>query len=166
MRMTPARLRRYMWLWPPYLGAGVRVTECAEDGSRLVVQHRQRPWNTNALGIIFGGTMQSMTDPFYTLLGLIRLGHDYVVVDSAAEIEFLARGRGTVTAVIEFTDADLADIKANTAAGQAYRKWFSTEITDESGTVIARVRRQLYVRLKPKARPQNPQEPGPQGSSQ
>ena len=36
-----------MWMWPPYLGAGVRIEEAAADGSRLVVKHRLRPW-TNA----------------------------------------------------------------------------------------------------------------------
>ena len=110
MRWTPAQLKRFMWMWPPYLGAGVRIEEADDDGTRLVVKHRLRPWFTNAVGTVFGGTMQSMTDPFFMILALHQLGPGYRVWDTEASIEFLKPGRGTVRAVIEMPAEVIEDM--------------------------------------------------------
>ncbi|WP_448851350.1 DUF4442 domain-containing protein [Corynebacterium sp. 335C] len=149
MQFTPTMLKRLMWLWPPYLGAGVRVTEAAEDGTRLVVEHRLRPWNKNAVGTVFGGTMQSMTDPFFMLLAVHQLGRDYKVWDIEGAIEFVKPGTGRVRAVIELPADVVQEIRDECADGEAHRRWFGCDIVDESGDVVARVRRRMYVRRKP-----------------
>ena len=43
MKMTT--LLRWIWLWPPYLGAGVRVRNVAKDVRSLDVEMRLRFWN-------------------------------------------------------------------------------------------------------------------------
>ena len=50
-----------MWLWPPFLGAGVKVAEAAEDGSRFVIEHRPNFLTRNAVKTAFGGTPVSYT---------------------------------------------------------------------------------------------------------
>ena len=40
MAFNPRQLKKYMFLWPPFLGAGIKVREFADDGSRVVVTHR------------------------------------------------------------------------------------------------------------------------------
>ena len=153
MRWTPAQLKRFMWMWPPYLGAGVSIEEADDDGTRLVVKHRLRPWFTNAVGTVFGGTMQSMTDPFFMILALHQLGPGYRVWDTEASIEFLKPGRGTVRAVIE-------NIRAEVAGGDKHLRWFECDIVDEEGDVVARVRKRLYFRKsKPKSKPEPKPEP-------
>ena len=149
MRWTPAQLKRFMWMWPPYLGAGVRIEEADDDGTRLVVKHRLRPWFTNAVGTVFGGTMQSMTDPFFMLLAMHQLGRDYKVWDVEAGIEFLKPGKGTVRAVIEMPPEVVQEMRDATADGAKHLRWFECDVTDDSGDVVARVRRKLYVRRKP-----------------
>jgi hypothetical protein len=44
------------------------------------------------------------------------------------------------------------ELRAAAATGEKVLRWFETEVKTASGEVIARVRKQLYVRLKPKAR--------------
>jgi hypothetical protein len=93
-----------------------------------------------------------MTDPFWMILTLKALGHGYIVWDRAGSIEFLKPGRGTVQARFELDDAVLDAIRAETSDGDKHLRWFETDIVDATGEVIARVRKQLYVRRKKRNR--------------
>jgi acyl-coenzyme A thioesterase PaaI-like protein len=148
-RMTARRLRRLMNLWPPYLFAGVRIVEMSEDWRRVVVELRAHWWNRKYVGVHFGGSLFSMTDPFWMLLVMNALGRDYTVWDREATIEFVKPGRGTVRAVFALDDAALDAIREATASGEKHQPWFETEVRDRDGELVARVRKRLYVRKKP-----------------
>ena len=148
MAFNPRQLKKYMFLWPPFLGAGIKVREFADDGSRVVVTHRANKLNQNAVGTAFGGTIMSMTDPFFMLASMARLGKEYKVWDIRAEVEFVAPGRGTLTADMRIDDDTYELIREKTRDGQKYLHWFEVDVTDESGTTVARVRRQVYYRRK------------------
>lgn len=45
-------------------------------------------------------------------------------------------------------DAVLDELRAATSNGEKHLRWFETEVKTASGEVIARVRKQLYVRRK------------------
>lgn len=145
---TPQHLRRLLNLWPPFLFAGIHVRDIASDWRSAEVELRLRPWNRNYVGVHFGGSLFSMTDPFWMLLTLKSLGKGYIVWDRAGEIRFLKPGRGTLRARFALDDATLDELRAATAGGEKYRRWFETDIVDTEGTVIARVRKQLHVRRK------------------
>ena len=89
-----------------------------------------------------------MTDPFWMLLALHALPRDYIVWDKAAEIEFVKPGRSTVYAEFRIDDHVFDEIKAAAAGGDKVLRWFDTDVVDDTGEVVARVRKQLYVRLK------------------
>lgn len=148
MHFSPKFLRRFMFLWPPFLGAGIHVAEFADDGSRIVVTHRPRLLTQNALGTAFGGTIMAMTDPFYMLASMARLGKGYMIWDAGAEVKFVKPGRGRITAVMEIDNATYDLIQAKTADGSKYFHWFATEVTDEHGDVVAHVRRRVYYRRR------------------
>ncbi|WP_342318899.1 DUF4442 domain-containing protein [Corynebacterium mayonis] len=141
-----------MFLWPPFLGAGIRVVEFAEDGSRVVVKHKLNKLNQNIVGTAFGGTIMAMTDPFFMLASMARLGEGYRVWDTAGEVRFVKPGRGTITATMEISDETYELIRAKTADGSKYLHWFETDVVDEVGDVVAHVRRQVYYRQKTKAK--------------
>jgi acyl-coenzyme A thioesterase PaaI-like protein len=152
-RMSPRLLRWGMNLWPPFLGAGIRVRSIAADWSEAVVELRERFANRNYVGTHFGGSLFAMTDPFYALLLMHRLGERYLVWDQAARIEFVAPGRGTLTARFRITEALLDSIRQQAAAGGKVLPEFDVEIRDRAGELVARVRKTVYVRLKPRFRP-------------
>lgn len=77
-----------------------------------------------------------------------RIGRDYIVWDKAAEIEFVKPGKGTVAAEFHLDDATLDALRAQAAGGDKVLHWFDTDILDASGDVVARVRKQVYVRRK------------------
>ncbi|QSX77211.1 DUF4442 domain-containing protein [Agrilutibacter solisilvae] len=146
-------IRRVLNLWPPFLFAGIHVEAIAKDWRRARVVLRMRPWNRNYVGTHFGGSLFAMTDPFWMFLTLKSLGRDYIVWDQAGSIEFLKPGRGTVRADFALDDAVLDDIRAQTADGGKHLRWFETDVVDAAGEVVARVRKQIYVRRKRERQP-------------
>jgi acyl-coenzyme A thioesterase PaaI-like protein len=145
----PQKLRRLMRVWPPFAAAGISMVEIADDWSRAVLRLRLRPWTANFVGTQYGGSMFSMTDPWWMILMMRRLGPDYVVWDKAAEVEFLTPGRTDVTATFEIPDDVVAQIRAEAADGERVLRWFPVDVVATDGTVIARVRKQLHIRRKP-----------------
>jgi acyl-coenzyme A thioesterase PaaI-like protein len=146
--MKPALLRIVLNLWPPFLFTGIHVAEITPDWRRIRVELRMRPWNRNYVGTHFGGSLFAMTDPFRMLPVLQCLGPEYIVWDQAGSIEFVKPGRGTVHAVFELDDATLAALRAEAADGQKVLRWFDADVIDAHGDVVARTRKQLYVRRK------------------
>ncbi|MFT3763091.1 MAG: DUF4442 domain-containing protein [Pseudoxanthomonas sp.] len=151
--MKASTLRHGLNLWPPFLFAGIHVAELAPDWRHARVELRMRPWNRNYVGTHFGGSLFAMTDPFWMFLVMQSLGRDYFVWDKAAEIEFVKPGKGVVHAEFRLDNAVLDEIRAATADGGKYLHWFPADVVDAQGDTVARIRKQVYIRRKPHARP-------------
>ena len=148
-----ARLLRWLMnFYPPYLGAGIRVRHISDDFRQAQVRMDLRWYNRNYVGTQFGGSLYSMTDPFFMLMLMENLGRDYVVWDKAANIEFVSPGKGRVYADFTITEQLLDEIRQHTAGGDKYLPRLHVEVRDEQGTLVARVQKTLYVRLKPRMR--------------
>ena len=93
-----------------------------------------------------------MTDPFWMLLVMHQLGNDYYVWDKAGAIDFVAPGREDVYAHFKLEESIVDELRVAAVGGEKVLRWFETEVKTASGEVIASVRKQIYVRLKPKAR--------------
>lgn len=153
LALPPARLRRLFNLWWPFLFAGIRVLDLPQDWSSARVRLRRYWFNRNYVGTHFGGSLFAMTDPFWMLLLIHRLGTDYIVWDQAATIEFLKATREDVYADFVLDETVVDEIRAAAADGQKHLRWFDVEIKTAGGELIARSRKQIYVRLKPDRRP-------------
>ena len=152
-RVGKARLLRwFLTLYPPYLGAGVRVQALSADFRHAKVRMGLGWYNRNYVGTQFGGSLYSMVDPVYMLLLMENLGRDYIVWDKAASIDFISPGKGPVYAEFSLDDALLDEIRRQTAGGEKYLPHLNVEIHDGSGTLVARVDKTLYVRRKSPAR--------------
>jgi acyl-coenzyme A thioesterase PaaI-like protein len=152
--MSPRLLRWGMNFWPPFRGAGIRVRHIADDWSEARVELSAGRIRRNFVGTHYGGSLFSMTDPFYALMLIHRLGERYLVWDQAASIEFVAPGRGTVSAVFLLNETQVQSLRDQASGGQKVLPEFDVEIRDEAGELVARVKKTLYVRLKPRYRPQ------------
>ena len=137
-----------MTLWPPFLVSGIRVETIADDWRYARVRPKLRWYNRNYVKTQFGGALFAMVDPFWMILTLEALRHEYIVWDKAGEIEFIAPGRSDVFAEVRIDDAMLEEIRAGTADGGKCLRWCETPITTAAGELIARVRKQIYVRRK------------------
>ena len=148
-RRVSARVFRFLLnLWPPFLGAGIKISKLSDDYRDITVTLKQHWYNTNYVGTHFGGIMYTMTDPFYMLILLMNLGEEYIVWDKSASIEFKKPGRNKLTAVFAFSDDELAVIRKQADANAKYIFDKPVDVVNEQGEVVATVIKTLYVRRK------------------
>lgn len=151
---------RYPWLfrllmncWPPLLFSGIKLVELGADFRYARVDIKWRPWTRNINGSQYGGSLFSMTDPFYALLLFGCLGFErYHIWDSSADIDFISPGIGRLSAEFHLEDTQLHEIRERTACGDKYFPEFVVYIRDHQGKLVAKVTRRLYIRLKSKYR--------------
>ena len=146
--MPSSRWRiRLLSLYPPYLGAGVRV-RVSRDLRTYEVRMKLRRWNQNYVRTHFGGSLYSMCDPFFMLILFEALGRDYVVWDKAATIRFRRPGKGTVRAHFHIPPEKIEEIRAAADREGKIKPVFTVEVRDDEGEVVAEVEKVLYVRRK------------------
>lgn len=150
--MRASTFRRLLNIWPPFFFNSIRVLSVSDDYTEARVVLRLRPWNRNYVRTQFGGNLFSMTDPFWMLLVMQHLGKDHFVWDKMGAIDFVAPGREDVYAHFKLEPGVIDELRSAAAAGEKVLRWFEVEVKTAAGEVIAIVRKQIYVRLKPKAR--------------
>src|SRR6185436_20856164 len=147
-------LIRLINLFPPFLGAGVRVRASA-DLSTYDVRMKLSRWNRNYVGTHFGGSLYTMCDPFYMLILFEHLGRNYIVWDKAATIRFRRPGKGEMRALFHIPPEKVEEIRAAADRDGKVEPVFTVEVRDEQEEVVAEVEKLLYVRRK---------EPSPPGA--
>jgi acyl-coenzyme A thioesterase PaaI-like protein len=145
---TKRKLLRWINWWPPFAGMGIRVRRIAADTREVDVEMVQRFWNTNYVGVHFGGSLFAMTDPFYMLMMIENLGPEYVVWDKASAIRFRRPAKGTVRAEFRLTEEQIEEVRRAADSQGKVERVFAVEIKDQSGEVVAVVERTVHVRRK------------------
>jgi acyl-coenzyme A thioesterase PaaI-like protein len=146
--MNANLLRHCMNIWPPFLGAGIKVESISRDYRSASVRLKYRLLTRNIVGVHFGGSLFAMTDPFFMMMVSHNLGKGYIVWDRAAKIEFLKPGKSDVHANFKITQDQIDALITEAAAGDKVLKDFSVDVIDKRGDVVARITKTLYVRKK------------------
>jgi acyl-coenzyme A thioesterase PaaI-like protein len=146
-------VRRWINFWPPFLGAGIRISHIASDMKSVDVRMKLHFWNANYVGTHFGGSLFAMTDAFYMLMLMANLGREYIVWDKAATIRYRKPGKGTVRAEFRLSDSQIEDVREKLKTLPKYEPVFTVEVKDEAGGVIAEVEKVIHVRRKEAAEP-------------
>lgn len=141
-------LLRLVNLWPPYLGAGIRVTRISDDLRTFEVRMKLRFSNRNYVGTHFGGSLYSMCDPFFMLILINNLGRDYEVWDKSATIRFRRPGRTAVHATFHVPAEEIEAIRREADEHGKTEPRFTVEVKDDQGEVVAQVEKLLHVRKK------------------
>lgn len=135
-------------LWGPNMGSGIKIKKIDENFRYIEVIMKMHWYNKNYVGTHFGGSLFSMTDPYYMFILLKNLGPDYIIWDKAATIEYKKPGRGTLTATFQFSEDDIQAIRTQADQQGKYIFDKSVDIFDQEGDVIASVVKTLYVRRR------------------
>jgi acyl-coenzyme A thioesterase PaaI-like protein len=146
---NPTLFRHVMNLWPPFLGAGIRVKSVSMDWRKIITQLNLYGLNRNYMGTHFGGSLFAMTDPFYMLMLIRNLGKNYNVWDKTGSIEFIKPVKNAVKATFTLTEERLRQIREKAAQGDKHFENFSIDVVDMNHEVIARVTKTIYIRKKP-----------------
>ncbi|MEO0011071.1 MAG: hypothetical protein RIQ39_660 [Actinomycetota bacterium] len=133
-------------IWPPFLFSGIAILEISKDFRHARVRLKKKAITSNYVGTLFGGSLFAMTDPFYMLMIMKNLGKGYIVWDKRSEIEYVSPGKSTVYAEFHLWDEQLDEIKSEVELSGKYLKWFDVEIKTADGTVVAIVKKQIYIR--------------------
>jgi hypothetical protein len=139
---------RLINFWPPLAAAGIHV-QWGPGIKSADVSMKMRSWNRNFVGTHYGGSLYSMTDPFYMLMLIENLGPDYIVWDKAASIRFRRPGKGRVTGQIRLIQQQIDQIRRGLETEEKMEPTFSVEIRDDSGSVVAEVQKVLHIKKKP-----------------
>jgi acyl-coenzyme A thioesterase PaaI-like protein len=130
-------------LWPPFWGAGIHVNKI-----------KLHWYNRNYMGVHFGGSLYSMTDPFPMLMTMRNLGKNYIVWDKAARIDYVRPGSGTVYADFEMTAEQINTIRTEANNNEKYLFDYPITVTDDAGKTVATIIKTIYVkRLSPSLLP-------------
>jgi hypothetical protein len=149
--MTEALKQHMRWLmnlWPPFLGAGIRVKKLQPDWKAIDVEMKLHFWNSNYVGTHFGGSLYAMTAPFYMLMLIEALGRDYLVWDKSSTIRFRRPGKGKVRAAFRLSDDQIEEICRELKTQPKIEPQFVVEVKDEDGVVVAEVQKVLHVSRK------------------
>jgi acyl-coenzyme A thioesterase PaaI-like protein len=142
-------IQKVNW-YPPFLGMGIRVKSYRDDFTRFEVELKARWYNRNLFGTHFGGALYAMCDPFYVFIIAMNFGDRYIVWDKSAAIDFLKPARGTILGVFEISPERLAEMRADVDALGKSTFHFEADLVDETGVIVARVKKEIYVRSKTK----------------
>ncbi len=148
--LSQKRLLRLINWYPPFIGAGIKMTELSDDFTYCRTRLRLRWWNRNAVGTAFGGSLYAMCDPFFMLLLLQTMSaKEYIIWDKAANIRFRRPGRGDVYAEFRIPMSRVEEMRREVAEAGGKKDFvFHTEVKNKEGEVVAEVEKVVYVKWK------------------
>lgn len=135
-------------LYPPYIGAGIRIPHISPDYTTFDVVMKLRFFNKNYFGTHFGGSLYSMCDPFFTIILTRNLGKDYIVWDKHASIQFKKPGRNTIHAHFHIPKEKILELRRLADESKKIEPVFTIDLKDDDDTLIAHVEKTVYIRRK------------------
>ena len=149
-------LRIFVNCWPPMWANGIRIKYVSPNVDQIDVQIRPRWFSVNVIGTLFGGSLFTMTDPFYMLILLHQIGKEHIVWDKKTSIDFVSPGKNTINVTYKLTPAERQNIVEKCSDGSPLFKTFEVELRDVKGQVVATVEKTVYIRKKKRPVQQKP----------
>lgn len=146
------KLKLLSRLWGPFLGAGIRITKVSPDYREIETRLKLHWYNRNFVGTHYGGSLYSMTDPFYMLMLLANIGDKHFVWDKSASIEFVQPVKTEVRATFTLSEDLIQRVVEQAEDDKPHFVEFAVDVLDVEGSVVAKLNKSLYVRRKPRER--------------
>lgn len=147
-KLSANQSRMAMNWWPPLLGAGIKIKTISPDFRYVEAILKLTFYNRNYVGTQFGGSIVSLTDPFYMLMLLKNLGRDYIVWDKMTTVDFKKPGRSDLKAIFELKQDEIDEIKKQANENGKYLVERVINVLNTDGEIVAVVTKTLYVRRK------------------
>jgi acyl-coenzyme A thioesterase PaaI-like protein len=148
-------MRRFVFklistFYPPFVGAGIRVTKIAPGYREMESRMKLHWYNKNLVGVHYGGSIYSMTDPFYMVMLLWNIGDQHFVWDKSSTIEYIIPAKGEVRASFKLSQEEIDRIVEAAKDGKPHFVDFRVDVVDADDVVVAKLKKTLYVRKKPR----------------
>ena len=137
-----------MHWYPPLWGLGMRVLFVDKDITHIEARLKLKWYNRNGYGTHFGGSLLSMTDPFFALILHANLGDDYIIWDKQVEMDFVRASKGQVFATFKIPPEQIASLKRELESCEKQIVHFETDILSEDKQVVAKLKKAIYVKKR------------------
>lgn len=148
LRLRPWMVRLGFALFPPLLGAHIRLEKLSADFRHARVTMPLWISNRTLWGAHFGGSLFALTDAILPVLLKQNLGADYVIWDKSASIDFLLPARSRVWCDFQVDDALLERIRTETRIAGKSEPVVELQVYDRQHQVVALARKTIYVRRR------------------
>ena len=143
------KFKRFVFnLYPPFFISGAKVRFLSTDWREAHVSIKLKLRNRNYVGVVFGGSIFSASDPIVMLQLLHILDKSYIVWDKSAEIIFKKPIKKKVAAKFLITDSILENIKKEVTEKGEFNLEIPIDFVDKEERVYARVNKVLYIANK------------------
>ncbi len=135
-------------VYPPLLGAGIRVRAISHDWTRGELTLRVFPWTANHNGTAFGGALFSATDVLYGTMLAGQLGGGFTVATKEAHIRFLRPGRGRLHYTVELPATEADHVRSQLETEPGVDMHHHATLYDDDGRQVVVAEHVLRVRRK------------------
>ena len=149
MLVSENTLKWAMRFYPPLFFQRIWVKKFEKGFTGVEVKIAKSLLNKNFNHSIFGGTIFSASDPFFSLLFdqlLQRRGFKTRVWLKSAEIKYLKPGRSDLYFKINITEEDILEAETALKTVGKFVKAFPMEIINVNGEICASVINEVYIR--------------------
>jgi acyl-coenzyme A thioesterase PaaI-like protein len=135
-------------LHPAYRRTGGHIEYVSPDLSSVRVRLPFNRRTRNMVGSIFGGSLFAITDGPHPTLLIMALGHDYIVWDKAATIQYKRPARSTLFAEFTIDAEEVATVRDILSRQPEVDRIYRVELKDRDGVVHSVVERTVYIANK------------------
>lgn len=150
-RIHRSRIIRYDRLlewYPPFFFIGARI-RFSKDYRKIRLRIPLRWYLKNNNGVLFGGVMCLLSDPFPALV------FEKIIPGTSAwnrtyNIDYLLPAKSRIEAQIEIAEQDIAELKLQLDEKGKAQKTFEYYFYDTSDRQVAKVSNTIYLRMRGK----------------
>ncbi|POY34847.1 DUF4442 domain-containing protein [Solitalea longa] len=153
MKLSNNSLKWLMRFYPPLFFQRIWVKHISKDFKTIEVVIHKSLLNRNYNGTIFGGTIFSAADPFYSVMFWQHFRQkDFKVLGwlKSADIQYKKPGNTNLTLIFTLTDEDVSEAENALNSVGKFSKAYPVEARNKQGELCAMIYTEIWMRkIKP-----------------
>ncbi|UKJ06345.1 DUF4442 domain-containing protein [Solitalea lacus] len=149
MKISNNTLKWLMRFYPPLFFQRIWVKHISEDFKTIEVKVSKSLLNKNYNGTIFGGTIFSAADPFYSIMFWQHFRHKSFKVLGwlkSADIQYKKPGNTNLTLIFTLTDEDVNEAEQALNTIGKFSKAYPVEARNTKGELCAMIYTEVWMR--------------------
>ena len=149
MKMTPRSFKWLMNLYPPLFFNRIRVVRVSKNFKEVDVVIKKSLLNKNIQGTIFGGTLFSAADPYYSMMYYQIFSQKGLKLQAwlrAAEINYIKPGTSDLSLKFRITDEELNRAIETVEREGRIKEWHTVNMIDTCGDICVEAKVLVYIK--------------------
>lgn len=149
IKMSPRGVKWMMNLYPPLFFNRIVVKEISKDFMYIKAVIKKSVFNRNLNGTIFGGTLFSAADPFFSIMYwqiFVRKKTRMEAWVRAIEGNYIKPAGSDITLEFRLTEQDIIDAEQMVEKEGRIKKWHTVNLINKKGEVCVEFKILVYMR--------------------